>query len=159
MFPRLRGLSTESRSRPPIVQTQVNGASSCNGDSCDKKCHLVKYWCRNVVFGLIRKRITCLVGIKYFRGTRCTFKGGYVMVKESRIECPNRQVSRPGQTVESRASSDWLAFRVPLVALVACRRQVSSIYRTSKQQIEVRIQSQRVLLGQRKQSKLKARRR
>ncbi len=59
------------------------------------------------------------------------------MVKEFRIECPNRQVFRPRQTVESRASSDWLAFRVPLVTLVTCRRQVCSIYRTSEQQMEV----------------------
>ena len=41
---------------------------------------------------------------------------------------------RPHRIIESWASSDWLEFRVPLVTLVTCRRQVSSIYRTSKQQ-------------------------
>ncbi len=53
----------------------------------------------------------------------------YVLVKEFRIERPLEQVFRPRQTIEPRASSDWLAFRAPLVTLVTCRRQVSSIYR------------------------------
>ena len=46
---------------------------------------------------------------------------------------------RPGRIIESRVSSDWLQFRAPLVTLVTCRRQVSSIYRTRKQQKKKRI--------------------
>ncbi len=59
----------------PDGQAKVNGAPSCNGDLCDEKCHLAKYWCINVVFGLIRKRITCLVRISISGGPGVSFKG------------------------------------------------------------------------------------
>ncbi len=71
---------------------------------------------------------------KVFPRALGSFERRYVLVKEFRIERPPKQVFRPGQTVESRASSDWLELRAPLVTLVTCRWQVSSIYRTSKQQ-------------------------
>ncbi len=49
------------------------GALPCNANLCTAKKHLAKYCRRNVVFGRIRKRITCLIRIKYFRGPLCTF--------------------------------------------------------------------------------------
>ncbi len=61
-------LSTESRSRPPLVGTQANRASCCHGNLCSAQGHLANIHCKNVMFGLIRKIITCLVRIKYFRG-------------------------------------------------------------------------------------------
>ncbi len=117
-----------------MVELKVNGASPRNGDLCNDKCHLAKYRRRNVVFGLIRKRITCLVRIKYFREPLGSSGRRYVPVKEIRIERPAKQVLRPRRIIESRASSDWLGFRAPLVTLVTCRWQVSSIYRTCKQE-------------------------
>ena len=102
----------------------------CNGDLCTAARHLANNCRRNVMFGLIRKRITCLVRIKYFRGPLGTFERRYVPVKEIRIERPAKQVFRPRRIIEQRASSDWLEFRAPLVTLVTCRQQVSSIYRT-----------------------------
>ena len=65
-FYRLGG-SVQSPYPDPRYLRQVNGALSCNGDLCNAKCHLAKYCRRNVMFGLIGKRITCLVRIKYFR--------------------------------------------------------------------------------------------
>ncbi len=131
-FLRCRKLSTESRCQPLMVEPKVNGASPCNGDLCTDKCHLAKYHRRNVVFGLTRKRITCLVRIRYFRAPLGSSERRYVPVKEIRIERPAKQVFRPRWIIESRASSDWLGFRAPLVTLVTCRWQVSSIYRTVK---------------------------
>ncbi len=133
-FPRHRKFRTESRCRPPMVELKVNGASPRNGDLCTDKCYLAKYRRRNVVFGLIRKRITCLVRIKYFRGLLGSSERRYVPVKEIRIEQPAKQVFRPRRIIESWASSDWLGLIAPLVTLVTCRRQVSSIYRTCKQE-------------------------
>ncbi len=40
------------------------------------------------MFGLIRKRITCLVRIRYFRDPLGSFERRYVPVKEIRIERP-----------------------------------------------------------------------
>ena len=50
-------------------------------------------------------------------------------MKEFRIEDPQCRCSGRARQIESQASSDWLAFRAPLVTFVTCRRQVSSIYR------------------------------
>ncbi len=50
------------------------GAARCNGDLCTAEKHLVKYCRRNVIFGLIRERITGLVRIKHFRGPLGIFK-------------------------------------------------------------------------------------
>ena len=73
-------LSTESRCYPRWLEMQANRASPCNGDLCTAARHLAKYCCRNVMFGLIRKRITCLVRIKCFRGPLGTFERRYVPV-------------------------------------------------------------------------------
>ena len=61
-------LRTESRCRPPMVGTQANRSSLYNGDLCSAAKCLANIYCRNIMFGLIRKIITCLVRIKYFRG-------------------------------------------------------------------------------------------
>ncbi len=58
--------STESRCRPPMVRTQANKASLYNGDLCGDARRLANNCRWNVMVGLIRKRITCLVRIKYF---------------------------------------------------------------------------------------------
>ncbi len=58
-------------------------------------------------------------------------------MKEFRIEDPRCRCSGQARQIESPTFADWLAFRAPLVTLVTCRRQVSSIYRARKQQIEV----------------------
>ena len=68
----MRGrLSIGSRGYPCCLQIRVNGKAPCNGDLCTAKSHLAKC-CGNVAFGLVGKRIACLVRIKYFRGPLCT---------------------------------------------------------------------------------------
>ena len=85
----MRGrLSTESRCYPRWLRIRATGAARCNGDLCTAEKHLVKYCRRNVIFGLIRERITGLVRIKHFRGPLGTFSRRYVPVKEIRVERP-----------------------------------------------------------------------
>ena len=67
---------------------QANGASLCNGDLCTAAKRLANNCGRNVMFGLIRKRITCLVRINYFRGSLGSSERRYVPIKEIRIEPP-----------------------------------------------------------------------
>ena len=62
-------------------------------------------------------------------------------MKEFRIEDPRCRCSGRARQIESPTRPDWLAFRAPLVTLVTFRRQVSSIYRTCKQLIEVTIRN------------------
>ncbi len=60
------GVSVQSPAadRPPMVETQANRASCWYENLCSAARHLANIHCRNVMFGLIRKIITCVVRIK-----------------------------------------------------------------------------------------------
>ncbi len=82
------------------------------------------------MFGLILKEITGRVRIYHPRRVPVCIKEVRAHRQNFEIEVSRRRCSGRVRQVERRASSDWLRFRAPLVTLVTCRWQVSSIYRT-----------------------------
>ena len=82
------------------------------------------------MFGLILKEITCRVRIYHPRRVPVCIKEVKSPRRNLEIEVSRRRCSGRARQIERRASSDWSRVRAPLVTLVTCRRQVSSIYRT-----------------------------
>ncbi len=80
--------------------------------------------------GLILKEITCRVRIYHPRRVPVCINKVRGHRQNLEIEVSRRRCSGRARQIERRASSDWLRVRAPLVTLVTCRRQVSSIYRT-----------------------------
>ncbi len=82
------------------------------------------------MFGLVLPEITRRVRIYHPRRVPVYIKKVRGRRQKLEIEVSRRRCSGRARQVERRASSDWLRFRAPLVTLVTCRQQVSSIYRT-----------------------------
>ncbi len=80
---RCKGGSVQSPAADPRdVRDAEPNSVVMDRDLCTENGNLANTHRKNVMFGVIRKMVTCLVRIKSVRGPRSSFERHYVPVKE-----------------------------------------------------------------------------